>query len=87
MTRVVDFYSVEVRYSGSFEDYTERDLYDMALVKQAQRGDFTPDYTEEMTEEKARDLDGNIEVVNAYPCNKIAIVKYSYIRETNEEEG
>jgi hypothetical protein len=80
----VDFWTVEVKYSGSFEDYTTYDLYKMARFKQMRLGEFTPDETKEMPEKQARKYDGLIKAVDAYPSNKLAVVKYSYIREEVE---
>lgn len=86
MTKVtVDFWKEEVKYSGRFEEYTVADFLEMAQVKQDKRCDFTPDRSEEMDEEEAKRVDGQIRVTD-YPCNKLAVVSWAYIREEQEEE-
>lgn len=77
----VDFYEVEVKYSGNVNDYTVEELYNMALAAQEKRGDFSPSYTKVMTNKEARKYDGNKGILTYFPSNRVVIVQYSYIRE------
>ena len=80
-TKTVDYFEVEVKYSGSINDYSIQDLFDMALAKQASRGDFEPEFTAMIPADHAEAIDGQVEVENRYPCNHLAIVRWSCIRE------
>lgn len=86
MTRV-NFYSAEVKYSGYFDDYTVEDLFKMAKAK-ADRGVDVWDHDEDVDDEKAKELDGKVELVRHYPCNKLVTVEWSYIDDCpiDEEE-
>ena len=79
-TVLVDYFEEEVKYSGSINDYSIQDLFMMALAKQASRGDFEPEFTAMIPTEHAKAIDGQVEVENSYPCNKLATVKWSHIR-------
>lgn len=81
----VNRYSVQVKYSGDFEDYTDQEFFQMALQK-CDRGVDAFDYSLEVLESEAKKLDGKVEVENAYPCNSIAVVRWSYIEEAEEED-
>lgn len=83
MTKV-DFYKVEVSYSGRFEDYTKNDFFEMARERTYHGVDAT--WKEEETpEDESKQLDGEVNVIDKYPSNKIAEVTWSYIREEKEE--
>lgn len=77
----VDFYEVEVKYSGNITDYTVEELYNMARAAQERRGNFEPSYTKTMTRREAKKYDGDKSILTCFPCNHIAIVQYSYITE------
>lgn len=77
MTRV-NFYSAEVKYTGFFEDYTEKDLLEMAKAK-ADRGVDVFDRYEDVSEEEAKQLDGKIHYIRNYPSNKLVDIGWSYI--------
>lgn len=84
MSKVVDFYSKQIKYTGSYGGYSPADLVDMAKsTMYGMTDDF--DYSEVLDDETAEHFDGLYVVENTYPCNKIATVKWSYIREEEEE--
>jgi len=76
----VDYFSAEVKYSGSFEDYTPEQLFEMAKHK-IDEGQDCYDKTEEMSQFDAMKIDGHFEVDDRYPCNHLAIVTWSFIDE------
>ena len=80
---LVDFYSKQVKYSGSFNDYTEDDLIRMAIAQSDSCDCF--DRSELMEDTEAEQHDGKYTVDNTYPCNKICTVYWSYIAEDMEE--
>lgn len=79
----VDYFKVQVKYSGSFEDYEEKDWRSKAQV-QAERCDAY-DHTDLLDDDKAFKEDGCMWIRDIYPCNKIAEVNWAYIREEDEE--
>lgn len=81
MKKIVDFYLVEVKFSGKLSDYSKHDLYDMALVVQARRQDFTPAFSVNIDVEKFPEVDGNIDIIDDLQNEHLAIVKYSWIRQ------
>ena len=81
----VTFYKVEVKYTGSIEDYTIEQLREMADQKVYSGGDPF-DHTEEVTEEEARALDGNVWIEHKYPLNKLVNVWWVYKEDETEEE-
>lgn len=80
----VNFYSIQVKYHGAFEDYTSEEFLEMAKAEQY-KGFDTFDHDIITDETEARKLDGKFEVINQYPCNKIAVVNWSYIDDLYEE--
>ena len=83
-TRIVDYFEEEVRYSGSFNDYSVDDFFKMAIAKQEKSMNFEPEFTAAILAEHAEAIDGQVEVMNSFPCNKVATVKWSYIRKEVE---
>lgn len=83
----VDFYSVEVKYTGRFEDYTQEDWKAMAEHAAIRTDPY--DYTKEVeTFEEARKLEDEFNYVadDRYPCNKLANVIWAYIRGQDWED-
>lgn len=83
MTKV-DYYSAEVRYNGAFEDYDLEAWKEKAREKSCRCDCF--DKTIEEADEFAKVIDGKYYVENRFPCEKIAIVQWAYIREEEDEE-
>lgn len=84
----VDFYSVEVKYTGRFEDYTQEEWRAKAQYK-CDHGVDPYDYTKEVeTFEEARKLEDEFNYVadNRYPCNKRTNVIWAEIREQDWED-
>lgn len=79
----VDIYERQVKYAGRFEEHTAQELFDLGQA----RGPMQDCYegTVELTDEDALKVDGKITAINAYPCNKIAVVRWYYIAEEIEE--
>lgn len=87
MTKV-DFYSVAVKYTGSFEDYTQAEWRAKAQYV-CDRGVDPYDCTKEVeTFEEARKLEDEFNYVadNRFPCNKLAYVTWAEIREQDWED-
>lgn len=86
----VDFYIENVRYTGKLEDYTLPQLLEKANNQMDKRCDFTPAYTVNVSDEQVKEnmLDGRIEVLDTYTSTpfKYAILKFSFVREEEEEE-
>lgn len=80
----VDFYKVEVKYSGRFDDYTDRLFKEMALERMYHGVDGY-EYSREMEEHEADAYDGRITIVHKYPCNKLVDVCWAEKREEGEE--
>lgn len=80
----VDVYSGQVKYSGSYEDYTAEELYRLAMRDMDRGMDFY-DHTEEMEDEEALEATKKVETSDLYPCNQIALVKWYQIYEEEEE--
>ena len=83
MTKV-DFFSVQVKYSGSFEAHTKAYFWVLAKAKAERVDPF--DRQEEFDDDAALKLDGEVWVEDTYPCNHIATVKWAYINEDEEDE-
>lgn len=86
MTKV-DFFEVEVKYSGAFDSYSPEDWKKMAQAAAVRTDPY--DHTEEVeTFEEARRLEDENDFIadNTYPCNKLAHVTWAYIREEEEED-
>lgn len=84
--KTVEFYKVEIKYSGRFEDYDEKDLIKMAQAKfDNQVGDYF-DHEENLEDSEADLLDSTAIVVNEYPANKLAVVTFRWIREEADDE-
>lgn len=81
----VDFYEVEVKYSGDINEYTPEQLRDKAFIKMSQCGDFTPVRTLNFSDDIAKTLDGAVKISNI-PANKICVVVFSYIRDYDNFE-
>lgn len=83
MTRV-DYFEVEVRYNGAFEEYALEDWIEKAKAE-ADRGD--PFYESRLEDDGfAKVIDGKYYVENRFPCNKIAVVQWAEIREEEAED-
>lgn len=75
----VDFFKVEVKYSGDFNEITAEEWKAKAdAVKH--RGDCF-DHTEEHSDKSAAALDDSMWIENTYPCNRLASVTWAEIRE------
>lgn len=74
----VNFYSVQVKYTGKLEDYTPEQLLEKAKAKEDQ-GIDTLDDSKRFNEIEAKKLDGQIKIEDTYPANKICTVRWSYI--------
>lgn len=83
MTKV-DYFEVEVKYTGAFEEY-DLEAWKEKAMKQAERCDAYVE-TREETDGFAKVIDGKYYVENIYPCNKIARVQWAYIAEEEDEE-
>ncbi len=77
----VNFYSVEVKYTGSIDEYSIEELYMMAVAKQERTGNFEADRTVMVTDSEAKELDGEVKVLKDFPSNHLAIVGFSFISE------
>lgn len=83
--KTVDFYRVEVRYTGSFNDYSADDFFNMAQARIDQGIDpFL--YSDILNDEAAEDIVNRDHIDNTYPCNKIATVRWARIHEEGKEE-
>lgn len=84
----VDFYSIQVKYSGSFDSYTEEEIIQMGLAKAGREMIDCFDETKFFGDHEAEELDGKFTVENRFPCNQIAVVRWSYIpeKEWDDEE-
>ena len=82
--KTVNYYSVEVKYYGDITDYTKEELFAKAQAR-IDKGVDPFDYSKEYSDEIAKGLDGFIEIEDRYPCNKLAIVKWCYIEDLDEE--
>lgn len=83
----VNFYKVEVKYSGDIEDYDIEDLYNMAIAAQERRCDFSPDEELLIPETEARALDGLVRLGSVYPSNKLCYVEWYSEEEYDVEEA
>lgn len=83
--KLVDYYEVEIKYSGKVTDYTVEELYKMALAAQERRGDFSPTYTLKLSNKDARLVDGMKGMLCDFPDNKVCVFAYSFIRKEVEE--
>lgn len=81
--RYVDYFKAEVKYSGDFDEITAEEWKAKAVHKMDHGCDCF-DRTEEHSEESAKKLDGMMWVENAYPCNKLALVTWAFIREEED---
>lgn len=84
-TRVI-YYSAEVKYSGSLEDYTPELLLKMAEAQKIDKGFDAYDYIIITNEIEARKLDGQIIIDDRYPSNNLCIVRWVNIDESYWEE-
>ena len=74
----VSYHSIQFKYTGRFENYTQEELGQIALAK-LNSGDFdTFDYSREVDEKTARRIDHDWYVENEHPCNKSA--RFHWIR-------
>lgn len=80
----VNFFKVEVKYSGKFEDYTKQDFMKMARANM-DRGVDPFDHTKELQDDLADAIDCRIIIDNYYPCNKLAQVTWAEVEEGDEE--
>jgi len=81
--RTVDYFKVQVKYSGSFEEIEENEWKAKADAQAIRCDAF--DHSELIDEDSAKKIDGSMWIRNIYPCNKIAEVEWAYIREEDEE--
>lgn len=72
---------VEVKYSGNINDYTIEDLEKMAWKRMQDRGDFTPDKEETVSDEEAVLRDGKVWIDNILDSNKLVYVGMSHVVE------
>jgi hypothetical protein len=83
----VDFYSVESKHTMPFGDYTQHD-WEQKAKRRVDSGIDAYDFTVEVaTLEDAKYLERVIHFIaeDTYPCNKIATIRWAYIREQEEE--
>lgn len=85
MMAQVTIYKVEVKYTGSLEDYTVEQLKDMA-DNRIYHGVDAYDHTEEVTEEEAQALDGRLWIDHKYPSNKLVDVCWIEKEEQEAED-
>lgn len=78
----VDFFSVQVNYTGEFDSYTQDDWESMAQDRACRCDPY--DSTQEMPEDEAKKIEGEFSADDTYPSNKIATVRWAYIREEEE---
>ncbi len=83
MTKV-DFFSKEVKYSGSIKDYTLDELLKMAQHAALMCDAW--DESKDMIDEEAKALDGKSWIKEDYPCNHLAVIAWSYIAEEGDDE-
>jgi hypothetical protein len=74
----LDKFSVQVKYTGSFEDYTNDDWKNKALARVNQGVDA---YDRTIEVENGKEWDYKFTADNTYPCNKIATVTWYEIQE------
>lgn len=80
----LDYFTVEVKYSGNFDDYTPEQFKAMADAKVG-RGCDPFNHSETVTDERAEKYDGRVWVCNKFPSNKLAIVNWCYKSDEVEE--
>lgn len=80
----VDFYRVEVKYTGDLEDYTIDEIKVIALSK-VYKGVDGFDHTEEREDDKAERINGRYWLENDRPCNHLIDVCWAYIQEVEED--
>ena len=81
----VNFYRVEVKYSGRYENYSKDDLYKMAVAK-TDAGVDPFSHTKIMTEEEAKEFVGKVWTKNSYPCNHLADVCWAEYESSEDKE-
>lgn len=77
---IVNFYEAEIKYTGALNDYTLDELLAKALDR-TYHGVDAFKHSEIMSETDARKIDGKIEVVRDFPCNKLAVIGWAYMEE------
>lgn len=82
MTKV-NFYECEIKYTGKLSSYSLVELLAKALDRMY-HGVDAYDHSEIMSEEQAKKIDGNIEIIRDYPDNKLAVIGWSYIEELGD---
>ena len=82
MTKV-NFYECEIKYTGKLSRYSLVELLAKALDR-TYHGVDAFDHCEIMSEEQAKKIDGNIEIIRDYPDNKLAVIGWSYIEEMDD---
>lgn len=83
MTKV-DYYEVEVKYNGAFEEYALEDWIEKARAEADRKDAFYESRYEE--EGFAKVIDGKYYVENRFPFNKIAVVQWAQIAEEEQED-
>ncbi len=79
----VDYFKVQVSYSGKFEDIEEQEWRQKAQAKM-DRGIDAYDHTDLLDEDVAFKEDGCMWIRNIHPCNRIAEVNWAEIRQEEE---
>ena len=82
--KTVETRIVEVKYTGSIEDYTLRDLEMMAWVQMEKRGDFSPTEEDVTSDEEAKKMDGKVWIDKLFPSNHMVHVGMSNIADEEE---
>jgi hypothetical protein len=77
---IVDYYTVEIKYTGNITDYSVDELLEMARAKQARNCNFSSDDEIEMNIDSAKKIDRVVKVITNYP-NHICRVGWTEIRE------
>lgn len=79
----VDYFKVQVSYSGSFEEIEEQEWRQKAQAKM-DRGIDAYDHTDLLDDDKASREAGCLWIRNAFPSNRIAEVCWAECRQEEE---
>lgn len=79
----VDYFKVQVSYSGRFEDIEEQEWRQKAQAK-VERGIDAFDHTDLLDDDTAFKEDGCMWIRNIHPCNRIAEVNWAESRKEEE---
>ena len=81
----VDYYKVEIKYTGNYSDYTDADFIANAHAR-VDRGTDPYDHTEELSEEEARKAIQGYIIDHVSPCNKLVNVMWASIPRTEADD-